>query len=303
MKLSHNIKWEVVKVSVLVDYGKKYWKLILAQLFFASLWVASQLIIPRLMVDIIDHGILKGKMVEIVYRGILMLLATLVNILSLLTSLYFLTRANGGVSRDLRRDLFSKIIDWSKSTRNKFSNSTLITRTVNDVKQVSNFIDLSLRKIYTLTITVIGSVIISFSLDPQLASITLIIIPIMLILTIILTSRALPQYSKIREAIDKINLLFRENLTGIMVVKVFNKTAYEKKEFKNSSEDAFDANLKAESTMMLLSPLVLLFTNLLVILILFFGGQRGELGTISLNPYFSSFYCKGHYTKVSRSDY
>ena len=90
------------------------------------------------------------------------------------------------------------MIDWSKETRTGFSNSTLITRTVNDVKQVSNLIDLSLRKIYTLTITIIGALIVSFSLDAKLASIILIIIPAILILGLFLTTRALPQYAHTR---------------------------------------------------------------------------------------------------------
>ena len=119
--------------------------------------------------------------------------------------------------QDLRCDLFEKIVDWSKETRTGFSNSTLITRTVNDVKQVSNFIDLSLRKIFTLSITVIGALVVSFSLDAKLASIILIVIPAILVIGLLLTTRALPQYSRIRLSIDRINQLFRENIRGIRV--------------------------------------------------------------------------------------
>src|SRR5690554_2470679 len=147
---------------MLSRYAKKYSKFIVGQLLFATIWVLSQLAIPRLMVDIIDRGIMVTDMSEIVNRGLLMLLATVVNIISLLISLYFLTRVIAGIARDLRGDLFEKIIDWSKETRGSFSNSTLVTRTVNDVKQVSILIDLFLRKIFTLTITVIGAVIIAF---------------------------------------------------------------------------------------------------------------------------------------------
>ena len=166
---------------MLIRYAKKYTRFIAGQLFFATVWVFSQLFIPRLMVDIVDSGIMLGDMNAIINRGLLMLLATVVNIASLLISIYFLTRVTAGVSRDLRCDLFEKIVDWSKETRTGFSNSTLITRTVNDVKQVSNFIDLSLRKIFTLTITVIGALVVSFSLDAKLAYVILIIIPAILI--------------------------------------------------------------------------------------------------------------------------
>ena len=267
---------------MLISYAKKYSKLIIAQLFFASTWVFSQLLIPRLMVDIVDSGIMLKDMNAIVHRGLLMLSATVFNIASLMISLYFLTKVTAGISRDLRADLFEKVIDWSKETRTGFSNSTLVTRTVNDVKQVSNFIDLSLRKIFTLTITIIGALAVSFSLDARLASIILIIIPAILLSGLFLTTRALPQYARIRFAIDRINQLFRENIRGIRVIRAFNKSGYEVKEFKKATEAAYEANVKSESTMMLLSPLILLLTNVLILLILLMGGRRTQAGTIKL---------------------
>ncbi|MGI6323812.1 MAG: ABC transporter ATP-binding protein [Bacteroidales bacterium] len=267
---------------MILQYAKKYSTLIVGQLFFATIWVLSQLAIPRLMVDIIDYGIMVNDMNEIVNRGMLMLLATVVNIVSLLISIYFLTRVTAGISRDLRGDLFERIIDWSRETRGGFSNSTLITRTVNDVKQVSILIDMSLRKIYTLTITLIGAVIISFSIDAKMASIILIIIPVIFILALSLTSKALPKYSRIRNAIDRMNQRFRENVTGIRVVKAFNKSGYETKMFREATKEACQANVQAESTMMLLSPLVLLFTNILILILLYLGGVRAVLGTITV---------------------
>lgn len=267
---------------MLIKYTKKYSKFIVGQLFFASVWVFAQLWIPRLMVDIVDSGIMMKDMNAIVHGGLLMLSATILNIASLMVSIYFLTQVTAGISRDLRADLFEKIVDWSKETRTVFSNSTLITRTVNDVKQVSNFIDLSLRKIFTLTITVIGALVVSFSLDAKLASIILIIIPAIFFLGLFLTTRALPQYARIRLSIDRINQLFRENIRGIRVIRAFNKSGYEVKEFEKATQDAYEANVASESTMMLLSPLILLLTNLLILVILFIGGGRAQIGTIKL---------------------
>ncbi|NLZ55774.1 MAG: ABC transporter ATP-binding protein [Clostridiaceae bacterium] len=267
---------------MLIKYAKKYSKFIVGQLFFAGIWVFAQLWIPRLMVDIVDSGIMMKDMNAIVHRGLLMLAATVLNIASLLISIFFLTKVTAGISRDLRSDLFEKVVDWSKETRTGFSNSTLVTRTVNDVKQVSNLIDLSLRKIFTLTITVIGALAVSFSLDAQLASIILIIIPLIFLLGLFLTTRALPQYARIRVSIDRINRLFRENIRGIRVIRAFNKSDHEVKEFGKATEEAYEASVKSESTMMLLSPLILLFTNILILVILFLGGGRAQIGTIKL---------------------
>ena len=93
---------------MLIGYAKKYTKFIIGQLFFATVWVVAQLFIPRLMVDIVDSGIMMKDMNAIIHRGLLMLLATVINIASLLTSISFLTRVTAGISRDLRADLLKK---------------------------------------------------------------------------------------------------------------------------------------------------------------------------------------------------
>lgn len=269
-------------MKTLLRYAARYRSRIALQLVFATIWVASQLLIPRLMADIIDKGIMVADMGRIVQIGLLMVAASVVNVVSLLILLYFLTRVSAGISRDMRSDIFEKVIDWSGEIRERFSTSTLITRNVDDVKQVSNFVDLALRKIYTLTITIVGSVAIAFTLDVQLALLIFLIVPFVLLLTTRLTSAALPQYARIRTSIDDINRLFRQNMSGIRVVKAFGKTAYEERQFDGAVTEAYEANVKAESTMMLLSPLVLLFANLLVLVILWRGGVRAESGLIQI---------------------
>ena len=103
-----------------------------------------------------------------------------------------------------------------------------------------------------------------------------------LLLTTTLTSKVLPQYAKVRTSIDSINRLFRQNMSGIRVVKAFGKTEFEQQQFDGAVSDAYDATVRAESTMMLLSPLVLLFVNVLVLAILWRGGVRAESGLIQI---------------------
>jgi len=269
-------------MKTLLRYAAPYASQIALQLLFATVWVASQLVIPWLMADIIDNGIMRDDMAYIVQRGLLMIAASLVNVASLLTMLYFLTRISAGISRDLRGDIFEKVIDWTGQARQAFSTSTLVTRNVNDVKQVSIFVDMALRKIYTLSITIIGAVAVAFVLDASLALLIFLIVPFVLLLTTRLTSRALPQYAKVRDSVDSINRLFRQNMSGIRVVKAFGKTEYEQSQFDDAVSDAYDATVKAEGTMMLLSPLVLLFVNVLVLVILWRGGVRAESGLLEV---------------------
>ncbi len=115
-----------------------------------------------------------------------------------------------------------------------------------------------------------------------MAFVILFIIPLTFILIIKLTAKDLPQYAGIREAIDRMNQLFRENVSGTRVVKELNKVAYESRVFQRTMEEAYEANIKAESTMMLLSPLVLLFTNILILIFLYMVGLRAEAGTVSV---------------------
>lgn len=272
----------MITIKTLITYASKYRKEITLQVIFATLWVVTALIIPKLMANIIDYGIAKSNMRYVYQTGIIMIVVTVLNIVFLLVNIYFLTRANAGISRDLRHDIFEKVIRFSKHTRQDFSTSTLITRNINDVKQVSNFIDLSLRKIYTTSITIIGAVIIAFSLDVKLALLMFIIVPIVLIVASKLTNHAVPQYSKIRTGIDKINRLFGQNISGIRVVKAFNKTEYEEKQFSEAVSETYDANVRAESTMMLLSPLVTLAANMLIVVILWIGAGRIDAKTLQI---------------------
>ncbi len=272
----------MITIKILNNYVKKYLKEISLQIVFATLWVITALIIPKLMANIIDYGIAKNNMKYVYQTGIIMIIVTVLNIIFLLINIYFLTRANAAISRDLRHDIFKKVIHFSAHTRQNFSTSTLITRNINDVKQVSNFIDLSLRKIYTTSITIIGAVIIAFSLDVKLALLMFIIVPIVLIVASKLTSHALPQYSKIRTGIDKINRLFGQNISGLRVIKAFNKTEYEERQFSEAVNETYDANVKAESTMMLLSPLVILVANMLIIGILWVGAGRIDARTLQI---------------------
>lgn len=264
----------MVRIKTLYLYAKNYRKEIVLQILFATLWVLTMLAIPKLMANIIDFGIAEKDMNYIIQTGLIMIIVTVLNIVFLLINLYFLTHANAGISRDLRHDIFEKVIHWSAHTRQSFPTSTLITRNVNDIKQVSAFIDMSLRKIYTTSITIIGAVLLAFSLDVQLAFLMLIIVPTILIVASRLMAYAVPQYSKIRTSIDKINHLFVQNITGIRVVKAFNKTQYEEEQFSAAVNDAYTANVKAEGTMMLLNPLVTLVANFLIIAILWVGAGR-----------------------------
>jgi len=269
-------------MKLLLRYAARYARQIALQLVFATAWVASQLVIPWLMADIIDNGIMRSDMEYIVQRGLMMIAASVVNVASLLAMLYFLTRVSAGISRDLRGDLFEKVIDWTGQARQAFSTSTLVTRNVNDVKQVSIFVDMALRKIYTLAITIIGAVAVAFTLDASLALLIFLIVPVVLLLTTRLTSKVLPQYAKLRASIDSMNRLFRQNMSGIRVVKAFGKTEYEQRQFDGAVAEARDATVRAESSMMLLSPLVLLFVNALVLIILWRGGVRAESGLIQI---------------------
>lgn len=269
-------------MRTLLPYVGRYAPQIALSLLFGSIWVASQLAIPSLMQDLIDSGIMRNDTGVILQRGGLMIAAAVVNLLSVLANIYVLTRITAGVSRDLRDAIFETVIDWSPQARQQYSTSTLVTRAVNDVKQVSNFVDLALRKIYTVSITIIGAVVMSFILDVRLALLLLVIAPFLLIVTTRLTATASPRYVRVRAAVDSINRLFRQNMRGIRVVKAFGRTEYEQARFAEAADEAYEATVGAERSMQLLAPLVTLFVNVLVLVILWRGAVRAEVGDIAI---------------------
>lgn len=267
-------------MGYLNKYVIKYWKLFLSAIIFLSLESACDLIQPTIMAKIVDVGV-KNKDLDYVFKlsmsmilitGIGAIGATIRNIISGKVSQQF--------GADLRIDLFKKINSLSFEQLNSLDGSSLITRLTNDVTQMQNFFNRLMRIFVKAPILCIGSLIIAFKLNYRLAFIFIIIIPIVVLLIVFNMRISYPFYLKMQSALDKVNGIIREYLSGVRVVKAFNRFDYEEERFKYENENLSNISKKALRVNAFFSPTIGLIVNMGIVLVIWLGGIGVNNGTI-----------------------
>lgn len=267
-------------MGYLNKYVIKYWKLFLSAIIFLSLEAACDLIQPTIMAKIVDVGV-KNKDLDYVFKlsmsmilitGVGAIGATIRNIISGKVSQQF--------GADLRIDLFKKINSLSFAQLNSLDGSSLITRLTNDVTQMQNFFNRLMRIFVKAPILCIGSLIISFKLNYRLAFIFIIIIPIVVFLIVFNMKISYPFYLKMQSALDKVNGIIREYLSGVRVVKAFNRFDYEEERFKYENENLSNISKKALRINAFFSPTIGLIVNMGIVLVIWLGGIGVNNGTI-----------------------
>ena len=210
----------------LFKYLKKYKFLILLIFFLIFVQSMMELLLPTIMSKVVDEGILNSDMKIISIQGLKMLGVVIVAIIVSLFSILLSSVVSVKFGQEIRRRVFIKVQGFSSKEIDKFGVASLITRTTNDITQVQNVTLLILRMMILGPMMAIGGLIVSMYKDIKLATILLISIPILLIVVFLIGSRAIKIFSKIQKKLDKVNLISRENLTGIRVIRAFNKQKY-----------------------------------------------------------------------------
>ncbi len=212
--------------------------------------------------------------------GGLMLLVTLIFVVATVTVSYLASRTAAGVARDLRRDVFAKVVDFSAAEFNRFSTASLITRTTNDVNQVQMVIFLIMRMALFAPIIGIGGILRALGKAPSMWWIIALAVAILVGTIMTLFSFSLPRFKIMQQLMDHLNRVVRENLSGIMVVRAFNKQKYEERRFDRVNRDLTDTMLFLGRMMVTLMPVQMLVMNGLSILIIWVGAHQVAQATI-----------------------
>ncbi|MFZ7101098.1 MAG: ABC transporter ATP-binding protein [Peptococcaceae bacterium] len=249
--------------------------LVLILVFFQSL---SQLYLPTLMSDIVDVGIIQGDINYILRIGLLMLLVALVGMVCTIAASFLSSKIAIGFSKDLREKIFTKVENFSLQEFDKLGTSSLITRTTNDITQIERVVMLILRMLISAPMMFIGGVIMAVSKDARLSLVIVVAIPILFITIIILTRKGIPLFKAVQQKLDKLNLVSREGLTGIRVIRAFNRDDYEKKRFYDANYDLTSISIRVNQIMAALMPIIMLVMNFTTIAVIWFGGIRIDNG-------------------------
>ncbi len=241
---------------------------------------------PRLMAKIIDTAVVENvatgnwKGVLIIAAGMIVL--ALIMMLGGVGGAYFGARASVNFGADLRLDVYRKIQKFSFANIDKFNTGSLVTRLTNDVTQLQNFVNMLLRMFLRSPGMLIGAVIMAIRINPKLALILAITIPIMLCFIGIIIKVGFPRFGRMQTKIDALNSTVQENLTNIRVVKSFVREEHEQDKFETANRNLKQAGIHAISVMIFMSPLMMLLMHLTSIAVIWFGGGQVIVGTMSV---------------------
>lgn len=237
---------------------------------------------PKLMSDIIDIGVANGDISYVLNVGFKMIVVAMLGILGGMLCGLFSTLASMTMGKNMRQGLFDKIQSLSFSEIDNFKTSSLITKLTNDVTQVQNMVMMALRGMVRSPLICLGGIIMSLTISIKLSIIFLIVIPLIVLSVILITSKSIPFFTEMQKKIDNVNLVMRENLLGVRVIKAFAIEDKMRKRFSYANDELMDISVKAQSVTILLWPLVTLIMNLSVVAILWFGGNYVNNGSLEI---------------------
>ena len=238
----------------------------------------ANLYLPELNADIINNGVAKGDTDYILRTGGFMLVVTFALMIAAIIAVFFSARVAMGFGRDVRSALFRKVETFSQVEVNQFGAACLITRNTNDVTQVQTVVLLALNMMISAPILTIGGVIMALRQDVPLTGILLVIIPIMALLIGVVMSRAIPLFQAMQNKIDRINLVMRETLSGVRVIRAFVRTEHEEQRFDEASLDLMDTGLRVNRLFAITMPALMLIMNLSTVAVLWLGAYRVDSG-------------------------
>ncbi len=234
----------------------------------------AELYLPTLMGDIVNKGIIRGDIPYIWKIGGFMLLIAIAGTACSIIASYLSSRTAGGFAKQLRSRVFRHVENFSLQEFDKMGTASLITRTTNDITQVQNVLTMMLRMMIMAPLMCIGGIVMAVSQDAKLSTIFLVVLPVLGGAIALIGSKGLPLFKQIQKKLDRLNLVLREQLTGIRVVRSFNRGAHERARFNGANTDLRDVSIKVNVLMATLMPVMMLVMNFSMIAILYFGGMR-----------------------------
>ncbi|MBC2121423.1 ABC transporter ATP-binding protein [Listeria marthii] len=250
---------------------KPYWLSITAVLVLTFGQVIGQLYLPTLMSNIIDKGVVTGDTDYIWSTGMQMLLISFASVILSVIVVYLASKISMGFGKDLRDKIFTKVEDFSLQEFDKVGTSSLITRTTNDVVQIQNVLYMMMRLMVMAPIMLLGGIIMAVGRDAKLSLIFVVVLPLLLLLVVVLGGKAMPMFKSLQKKMDKLNRVIREGLTGIRVVRSFNRNEDELEKFEEANADYATTAIKVNRLLSLMSPLMMLLMNLTSIAIVWIG--------------------------------
>ena len=240
---------------------------------FLFFQVAADLYLPTITSDLIDKGVLQRDIHYIWNEGGKMLLVAAIGLVAAGLNVYFASTQSMKVGQKLREQVYRTVLKFSSQEISKFGDSSLITRSTNDIVQIQNVMVQVLRMMLQSPIMLVAACVLAYYREPRLTKVFLISLPVLAIAVIAIMYFAIPLFKSIQQKTDRINLVFREGLTGVRVIRAFNQEAREQNRFKAANEDYTKTGIKAYTLVSFLFPIMTLVLSLTNIGIIWLGAH------------------------------
>ena len=264
---------------------KRYWKYVKPYLpafiigpLMMIVEVIGEIVLPKLMAQIINNGIANRNVPYIITMGLFMVVTAICMALGGIGGAWFGAKASINFAADLRKDAFSNVQKFSFANIDRFSTGSLVTRLTNDITQVQNMVNMSLRMLLRAPGMLIGAVIMAFVMNARLAVIILVVIPILVVTIAIVIKMAFPRFQALQEKMDRLNSTIRESLTNVRVIKSFVRDDFEQGKFEEANGNLKESSLRAFKVMITTMPLMGLMMNATTIAVVWFGGKQILVG-------------------------
>ena len=238
--------------------------------------VTFDLLQPKLMSKIVDDGVLGGDMELLIRTGILMLVTIIIGACCGSASAGFAGVASQSFSRDIRNDLFTRVMRLSFQQTDKFTTGSLITRITADVTALQQMLDMLIRNCVRNIIMFTGGIVMMLSLDVSFGTVIAAALPIQAIIVILIMRRANPLYEITAKKLDNVNTVMQENVSGVRVVKAYVRERREEQRFDEANMGLTGANLRVQKLMAFMSPTLMIIMNMSVLAVIYIGGFRVE---------------------------
>ena len=259
-------------IRLLRERLRPYWRQIIVVMVLLLVQALASLYLPTLNADIINNGVVTGDTAYILRVGGLMLGVTLVFVIASIIAVYWGSKVSMGFGRDVRGALFRRVQSFSQAEVNHFGTPSLITRTTNDVQQVQMVVLMMLNVVISAPMMAIGGIIMALRLNVPLSAVILVAIPVMGVFIGLVMMRAIPLFMSMQKKLDRINQVTREMLSGVRVIRAFDRTGYEEQRFDGVNTDLTTTTLKVGRLFALMMPTLTLILNLSTVAIMWFGG-------------------------------
>ncbi|MFN8158223.1 MAG: ABC transporter ATP-binding protein [Candidatus Nanopelagicales bacterium] len=269
-------------IALLRRYLQPYKAALIAVVVLQFLGTLAALYLPTLNADIIDNGVAKGDTTYILQVGGVMLAITFVQVACTIAAVWFGARSAMGFGRDTRAAVFHRVGSFSAREVTHFGAPSLITRTTNDVQQVQMLVLLTCTLMVSAPIMCVGGIVMALKQDVGLAWLIALSVTVLVVAIGLIVTRMIPQFRRMQKRIDSVNLVLREQITGIRVVRAFVREPVERERFGVANEELTDTALRVGRLMALMFPTVMLVMNVSSVAVLWFGSLRIDAGEMQI---------------------